>query len=95
MVNSPSSLGGIGATTSLMPSLTLGCGAAGGSATSENVGPMQLLNIKYVAYGMRELDDIKKSIPNCDGGICQNVSSLDNIDIDEIVKNVILELKKL
>ena len=35
--------------TLLMPALTLGCGAVGGSATSENVGPMQLLNTKKVA----------------------------------------------
>ena len=40
MVNTPSALGGIGGTTGLMPALTLGCGAVGGSATSENVGPM-------------------------------------------------------
>ena len=31
IVNTPSALGGIGATTGLMPSLTLGCGAIGGS----------------------------------------------------------------
>lgn len=43
IVNTPSALGGIGGTTGLMPALTLGCGAIGGSATSENVGPMNLL----------------------------------------------------
>ena len=42
IINSPSALGGIGASTALMPALTLGCGAIGGSATSENVGPMNL-----------------------------------------------------
>ena len=62
MVNTPSALGGVGATTGLMPSLTLGCGAAGGSATSENVGPMQLLNLRYVAYGLKELDEIRAEI---------------------------------
>ena len=41
-INTPSALGGIGGTSGLMPSLTLGCGAIGGSATSENVGPMQI-----------------------------------------------------
>lgn len=30
MVNTPSALGGIGATTNLQPALTLGCGAVGG-----------------------------------------------------------------
>lgn len=94
MVNSPSALGGIGATTSLMPSLTLGCGAAGGSATSENVGPMQLLNLKYVAFGIKEFEDIKASVPNCDSGICETTNNLDNVDIESIVKNVIEEMKK-
>ena len=36
IINSPSALGGIGASTALMPALTLGCGAIGGSATSED-----------------------------------------------------------
>ena len=33
VVNTPGALGGIGGTTGLMPALTLGCGAVGGSAT--------------------------------------------------------------
>ena len=49
MVNTPSALGGIGGTTALQPALTLGCGAVGGSATSENVGPMHLLNLRYAS----------------------------------------------
>ena len=53
-----------------MPSLTLGCGAIGGSATSENVGPMQLVNLRYVAIGMLEMEDIRASLPDCSSGIC-------------------------
>lgn len=70
MVNTPSALGGIGATTGLFPSLTLGCGAVGGSATSENVGPMELLNLRKVAIGSMELDDIRAGIPDCSSGVC-------------------------
>ena len=69
-VNTPSTMGGIGASTALLPSLTLGCGAIGGSATSENVGPMQLLNLRYVAMGMLEMEDIRASLPDCSSGIC-------------------------
>ena len=69
-VNTPSTLGGIGASTALMPSLTLGCGAIGGSATSENVGPMQLLNLRYVAMGALEIEDIRAALPDCSSGIC-------------------------
>jgi acetaldehyde dehydrogenase (acetylating) len=58
LVNTPAALGGIGASTNLFPSLTLGCGAVGGSSTSDNVGPMNLLNIRRAAYGVREAIDL-------------------------------------
>ena len=54
LVNTPSALGGIGASTELFPALTLGCGAVGGSATSNNVSPMDLINIKMVAWDSGE-----------------------------------------
>jgi acyl-CoA reductase-like NAD-dependent aldehyde dehydrogenase len=48
--NQPSVHGTIGALyNSLVPSLTLGCGAMGGNITSENVGYKNLLNIKRLA----------------------------------------------
>ena len=51
LVNTPASQGAIGDLYNfrLDPSLTLGCGTWGGSAVSENVGPMNLLNIQVVA----------------------------------------------
>ncbi len=58
MVNTPSALGGIGATTNLFPALTLGCGAVGGSSSSNNIGPLDLVNIKRVAWGVREAEDL-------------------------------------
>lgn len=70
MVNTPSALGGIGGTTALTPSLTLGCGAIGGSATSENVGPEHLFNLRHVAIGILEMEDVRASIPDCSSGIC-------------------------
>lgn len=53
LVNTPASQGAIGATTSLAPSFTLGCGAIGGSATSDNVTPLHLINRRRVAFGNR------------------------------------------
>ena len=50
LVNTPAALGGIGATTGLFPALTLGCGAVGGSSSSNNISPMDLINIRRVAY---------------------------------------------
>lgn len=54
LVNTPSALGGVGYTTGLAPSFTLGCGTWGGSSTSDNVTPMHLINIKRLAYGIKE-----------------------------------------
>ena len=48
--NQPSVHGTIGALyNSLVPSLTLGCGAMGGNITTDNVGYKNLLNIKRLA----------------------------------------------
>ncbi len=54
LVNTPAALGGIGATTGLFPALTLGCGAAGGSSSSNNISPLDLINIRRVAWGTEE-----------------------------------------
>lgn len=51
LVNTPSALGGIGAETGLFPALTLGCGAVGGSSSSDNISPMNLIDIRRVAWG--------------------------------------------
>ena len=54
LVNTPAALGGIGATTKLFPALTLGCGAVGGSSSSNNISPMDLINIRRVAWDIGE-----------------------------------------
>ena len=54
LVNTPAALGGIGATTELFPALTLGCGAVGGSASSNNISPLDLINIRRVAWDAEE-----------------------------------------
>lgn len=96
MVNTPSALGGIGGSTGLMPSLTLGCGAIGGSATSENVGPMNLLDKRYIAYGIHELEDIRKTMPDCSEGICKTKTDTTMTPqmIDDIVAKIIERLQQ-
>lgn len=54
LVNTPAALGGIGATTGLFPALTLGCGAVGGSSTSNNISPLDLINVRRVAWGREQ-----------------------------------------
>jgi acetaldehyde dehydrogenase (acetylating) len=55
VVNTPAALGAVGYTTNLFPSMTLGCGAPGGNITSDNISPLHLINVKRVAYGVREV----------------------------------------
>ena len=62
LVNTPAALGGIGATTKLFPALTLGCGAVGGSSSSNNISPMDLINIRRVAWGCEETATPKKTV---------------------------------
>ncbi len=50
IANSPSSVGAVGYTNGLMPSLTLGCGSYGRNITSDNITAHHLFNIKRLAY---------------------------------------------
>ena len=54
LVNTPAALGGIGLTTGLFPALTLGCGAVGGSSSSNNISPLDLINIRRVAWDLEK-----------------------------------------
>lgn len=63
LINVGGSQGGTGMCTGLAPAFTLGCGTCGGSATSENVTPLQLINIKKVVYPIRNVDSILQVNP--------------------------------
>jgi len=56
LVNTPAALGGIGESTGLFPALTLGCGAVGGSSSSNNISPLDLINIRRVAWDKENRD---------------------------------------
>lgn len=49
-VNTMGTLGAIGLTTGVMPSMTLGAGGVGGSITGDNITAQHLFNIKRLAY---------------------------------------------
>ena len=72
LVNTPAALGGIGATTALFPALTLGCGAVGGSSSSNNISPMDLLNIRRVAWNSKSVSQPKCS---CDEGLVELITA--------------------
>jgi acetaldehyde dehydrogenase (acetylating) len=57
LVNTSSPQGSTGITTNVFPSMTLGCGAIAGNITSDNVGPMNLVNVKRVATFVRKPEE--------------------------------------
>jgi len=95
LVNVAGALGGIGAATNLNPALTLGCGAVGGSATSENISPLDLINMKHVAVGVTELDDIKREATNvtATGGNKTQVNFDQKQLVDELVRQVLQKIQ--
>lgn len=63
LVNTGGAQGGTGASTGLNPSFTLGCGTWGGSSVSENVTPKHLINLKRVAYGLKDCASLASNDP--------------------------------
>jgi acetaldehyde dehydrogenase (acetylating) len=57
LVNTPAPQGSTGITTNVFPSMTLGCGAVAGNITSDNVGPLHLINLKRIAYAVRKPEE--------------------------------------
>ncbi len=93
LVNTSGTLGGIGASTNLVPALTLGCGAVGGSSTSDNIGVENLFNLRRVAYGVRDLEDIRREFSQTT--ITPNTAITDNKEelINTIIAQVMDRLK--
>ena len=87
IVNAPAALAAIGAVTGLAPSLTLGCGAVGHNSTSDNVGPLNLINIRRVAYGLKEIEDIRGS----PGPV--SASATDETLLEDLLRQVMVRLK--
>lgn len=101
LVNTPGALGGIGATTGLFPALTLGCGAVGGSSTSNNIGPLDVINIKRVGFGTKELETIRAEAGAASTGQTYSLGSNQNLNqntpindalINSIVERIMKEL---
>lgn len=86
LVNTPAALGGIGATTGLFPALTLGCGAVGGSSSSNNIGPLDLINIRRVAWGTAQKD--RSTAPE------QQVTELDDELIEMLTQKLLDRIMK-
>ncbi|WED21120.1 acetaldehyde dehydrogenase (acetylating) [Vibrio sp. JC009] len=91
LVNTPSTHGAVGLSTNLFPSFTLGCGAVGGSSTSDNVTPEHLIDIRRVAYDTEELSYSHNTPTNDTNG----TSTEGSVDVEMITKMIVNELKKM
>lgn len=90
VVNTMATLGAVGYTTNLDPSMTLATGGIGGGVFSENITVRHVLNIKRVAWGVREW------VPSSNnGGVAAGGSQGPNdMQIEEIVRRVMADLKR-
>lgn len=90
-VNTMATLGAIGLTTSVMPSLTLGSGGIGGSITGDNVTVYHLFNIKRMAFEVTPPPQaalLPGSVPSGE------VYSPDPQQLSNIVEEVVREVLK-
>ena len=86
LVNTMGTLGAVGLTTGLMPSMTLGSGGEGGSITGDNISVHHLYNVKRLAYeltappeaAMRELSPA--------------AAANDTQQIEALVRNIVQEI---
>lgn len=100
VVNTWSSMGGVGYTTGLHPSFTLAPGGIGGAGVSDNVSVRNVLNIKRIAYNLIQPDPIARAR----GGILEDpVESCEETKpeasseaelIEKVVRQLLSELKK-
>lgn len=93
LINTPGSLGGIGGSTELAPALTLGCGAVGGSSTSDNITPMNLINIRRVGFGIKEMEEIRKQETQ-EAKVVTEDKNIGNLDMESLVRKVLAEMTK-
>ena len=92
LVNTSTTHGAVGATTNLMPALTLGCGAIGGSATSDNINPMHLIDIRRMAYGVREVEDVVDLSETNIGK--EGPEENRDYDLEQVVRKILSEMIK-
>jgi acetaldehyde dehydrogenase (acetylating) len=108
LVNTWGTLGATGFTTGVMPSMTLGSGGVGGAITGDNISVHHLYNIKRLAYEIKaappaafapgSTDDPAQRRAFSGGGYSapapMPASSSSDSQVEEIVRRVLMELKK-
>ena len=96
LVNTMGTLGAVGITTNLMPSMTLGSGGIGGSISGDNITTTHLLNVKRMAYEVvsppeNVLIDSTSATPVATSSSRPAIS---HQDVEEIVRRVLQEVER-
>ncbi len=102
-INTWGTLGAIGATTNLTPSMTLAPGGLGGAVLADNISVQHLLNIKRVAYETTppppeaatlapDVQPLPGQAPSPAPGFASAPSPAADVDIEAIVRRVLQEL---
>lgn len=63
LVNTPAVYGSMGMTTNLFPAMTLGSGTVGLGITSDNVSPLNLIYVRRVGIGVRNIENLDLGLP--------------------------------
>jgi len=87
-VNTMGTLGAIGLTTGVMPSMTLGSGGVGGSISGDNITTTHLMDIKRLAYEI-ETPPPAAMVPG------QSKPGPSAKEIEKVVRNVVDEILNL
>jgi len=87
LVNTMGTLGAVGLTTGLMPSMTLGSGGEGGSITGDNITVHHLYNIKRLAYETSAPPDsaMRTPLPELADSNAQEIGVLVRKVVQEII----------
>ena len=85
LVNTLASLGAIGYTTDLDASMTLATGGIGGGVFSDNITVRHVMNLKRLAWGVREWPETTPMPPE---------AAVTAQEIEEIVRRVVHDLQK-
>ena len=97
VVNTWGTLGAIGATTGVMPAMTLAPGGVGGAVVGDNITVTHLLNIKRVAYETSRPPELATTpAPDVETSPASTPSaSLSPEAIDAIVRRVLAEIRPM
>jgi len=94
LVNTMGTLGSVGMTTNVMPSMTLGSGGIGGSISGDNITTTHLMNIKRLAYEVKAPPDEAMVGASPQSSTPAGSSAPDQTQVEAIVRAVIEEVLK-